>query len=231
MMKLTNLAICVATAAQLYSMSAFAETVNLIEGSKTVVENVAPLGKALTYVNGGDGLTGVATSWPSTATPAAAMNAYDHTWLQYNPAIIMQSETALNKVFAIPGVDHDFNPYESLEFIIWGSNSATSTSWEEGTISKIYRDGFDANNSTNLGKSDNYTSLWNFGKNYTFFKITAGNHMVDTNGNRFYQDSEGEIDSLAAATPIPAAIWLFGSALAGLVGVSRRKAGREVLSA
>lgn len=32
-------------------------------------------------------------------------------------------------------------------------------------------------------------------------------------------------------TPIPAAIWLFGSALAGLVGVSRRRSGREVLSA
>jgi hypothetical protein len=230
-MKLSNLAICVAAAAQLYSISASAETVNLVEGPKTVIESVAPLGQALTYVSGGNELTGVANTWPSTATPATAMNAYDHTWLNYNPAIIMQSATALNKVFAIPGVDHDFDQYESLEFIIWGSNSATPASWEEGTISKIYRDGFDTDNTTNVGKSDNYTSLWNFSTNYTFFKITAGNHMVDANGNPFYQDSEGEIDSLAAATPIPAAIWLFGSALAGLVGVSRRKAGSEVLSA
>lgn len=224
-MKLSKLAICMVTAVQVYSMSAYAETVSTTDGPITVNESVAPLGTALSYVSGGDGLFGTASSWtgnpgsfnyPLPANSADAMNNYDHHWLQYNPAIIMQSGTALSSVFAIPGVDHEPSPYENLEFIIWGSNDGTN--WEEGKISSIYRDGFDTAN-TELGHSDDYTSLWKFTGNYTFFMITAGNHLTG-----FAQDTEGEIDALAApiATPIPAAIWLFGSALAGLVGISRR---------
>lgn len=46
-----------------------------------------------------------------------------------------------------------------------------------------------------------------------------------------YEDYYGATVGAPTATPIPAAIWLFGSALAGLVGVSRRKTGNEALSA
>lgn len=53
------------------------------------------------------------------------------------------------------------------------------------------------------------------------FAITAGNHLLGVG-----QDVEGEIDALAApaAVPVPAAAWLMGSGLLGLIGVARRKA-------
>jgi hypothetical protein len=36
-------------------------------------------------------------------------------------------------------------------------------------------------------------------------------------------NSELRIDAVPAAVPVPAAVWLFGSALMGLTGLSRRK--------
>ena len=38
-----------------------------------------------------------------------------------------------------------------------------------------------------------------------------------------YFNAEDEITSGAAAIPVPAALWLFGSGLLGLVGIARRK--------
>lgn len=39
-------------------------------------------------------------------------------------------------------------------------------------------------------------------------------------------DSELKIDAVPAAVPVPAAVWLFGSALMGLTGISRRKSAK-----
>ena len=50
------------------SLSQFASAENIDftpEGTKTVIESVAPLGRPLTYVSGGSGLTGFADCWPS----------------------------------------------------------------------------------------------------------------------------------------------------------------------
>ena len=154
-------AICLSFAA-----GASAETINTTDGAKTVVESVAPLGTALTYVSGGDGLIGIASSWPNVGSDPTGVNAYDHYWQQFDPPIVWSSRTALNSVFAIPGVDHGPTPQENLEFIIWGSNDGTT--WEEGHIGAIYRDGFDTAN-TEIGHSDDYTSLWTFTTGYTFF--------------------------------------------------------------
>ena len=144
-------------------------------GDLTVIEAVAPLAAPLTYVSGGNGLTGDGC-WPALclppATPAQAANAYDHRWLQYDPAIIWSSPNPLNQVFAIPGIDHGPLPGEALEFLIEGSNDG-GVSWTTGTILAIYRDGFDTANTT-LGHSDDYTSLWGFTTSYTLFRAVSG---------------------------------------------------------
>ena len=152
---------------------------------------------------------------------AIAMNSYDHTWLQYPDSILMHSNVRLNEVFAIPGVDHDFDQYESLEFRIWGSNVGGSL-LEEGTIGAIYRDGFDTANTT-VGHSDDYTSLWRFSNHYNYFMITGGSHHGTGD---FNVNSEGEIDGLAArsAVPEPSSVLLLASGIAGLALRKRKQA-------
>ena len=42
-------------------------------------------------------------------------------------------------------------------------------------------------------------------------------------GDQFFMNLEIDSVSAVSAVPVPAAIWLFGTALVGLVGFSRRK--------
>jgi hypothetical protein len=211
-------AAAIAAVAAAWCASAAAETINTTDGAKTVVESVAPLGAPLTYVSGGDGLVGFGGSWPNVGSDPTGVNAYDHYWQQFDPAIIWASRTPLTSVFAIPGVDHGPNPGENLEFIIWGSNDGQT--WEEGKISAIYRDGFDTAN-TDLGHSDDYTSLWSFSKGYSLFRATSGDHLDP----HYDSVGEGEIDALAAAAPVPEpeTYAMFAAGLGMLSWVARRR--------
>lgn len=212
-----------ALVATAFSASARAEIVSTIDGDLTVIESVAPLGAGLKYDSGGNGLIGFADSWPTMAdTPANrafAVEAYDHTWMQYDPAIIWSSSLKLSQVLAVPGVDHGPSPFENLEFIIWGSNDKVT--WEEGKITAIYRDGFDTALTT-VGQSDDYTSLWSFSTGYNFFQATSGDHLT---GGPF-SAGEGEIDALAAVANVPepgTATIMLGCGLCGLVLAWRRR--------
>ena len=204
--------------------AARAETVATTDGTFTVIESVAPLGSALTFVSGGNGLIGTTGSWPTFPdTPgnrAFAVEHADHNWMQFdtfNPngstAIRMSSSVGVNSVIAVAGYDHDIGtPYEGMEFIIWGSNDGTT--WTQGVISAIYRDGFDTGS-----PYDDYSSRWSFGQSFTQFAITGGNHLANIG-----QDTEGEIDALyAAPVPEPETFALFAAGLGALAFVGRRR--------
>jgi hypothetical protein len=55
------------------------------------------------------------------------------------------------------------------------------------------------------------------GNPYSFWSHNGSSYNVSSNAAAF---------TMTAATPIPAAVWLFGSALVGLAGVGKRKQGK-----
>jgi hypothetical protein len=72
--------------------------------------------------------------------------------------------------------------------------------------------------------SESPTGTWNL-----FATLLAGaNYIVEISGSAL---TTGQTYTLTVnAVPVPAAIWLFGSALMGLIGFSRRKSGSAVVA-
>ena len=59
------------------------------------------------------------------------------------------------------------------------------------------------------------------------FRFNSGNHFNDyKNLNGYYALAVRDGDIAASVVPVPAAVWLFGSALMWLLGLRRRRAGR-----
>ena len=98
-----------------------------------------------------------------------------------------------------------------------GLESASETSSATGSLSADARYGFWTNmDFSSLGSAA--IQLFGFSGNNTTGKLQSyilGTATLDANGNLTIKGS---------ATPLPAAVWLLGSGLLGLFGVSRRRA-------
>jgi hypothetical protein len=208
-------------------------------GSATLVDNaVVHAGTVaatsfLTYVSGGNGVTGTSDgssyAYDGVPDPAAAMAAADHRWLQYDAPIFMTSgNTFLSSVLALPALDHGWTSgntgefWEPFEFRIFGCTAATATACTEGKITDVYTRGID---DTGAAKNaDDFASVWGFDRSYNIFMITSGDRLVG-GGLPGYSPGEGEIDALAVAAPVPepSEFALMIAGLGALGFVARRK--------
>ncbi len=263
-MKLKNLAICVATVVQIYSMSAYASSTNYLNGTSPLL-SASPSGTfdfgnhLPNFVGGSNG-----TATNGTALDGNRVYIYDTDYLNGVAGItpndlhllVWKFNTEKDSVRLYTHQDHYTggdvygNAPEVLEYSIWGCNTncagTTATGWGllsdpisytnsaaptytfNGTAATtIYRGG-----SAEYGITNAYVQDYNFSSAYMYFAIRGSTIAMKAN------TADPELDAMVAfnkndlnPVPIPAAIWLFGSALAGLVGVSRRKTGNEVLSA
>jgi hypothetical protein len=58
---------------------------------------------------------------------------------------------------------------------------------------------------------------------YTALSGIAGTHTIAIDGSVLMAHQGEQYTLSAVATPIPAAMWLFGTGLAGLLGMRRKK--------
>lgn len=148
--------------------------------SSLMVDDMVPsLYRLATYVHGGNGVVGVSPAdYPANScglsyttvamTPAAAIAAPDHYWIQseFHPKVV-DFTTPVNEVLVFVSIDHEPYPYEGLESTIWGSNSASTSDfpegWTKGTLTTIYAKGWEEPAACALeDNSDDMTRLYVF---------------------------------------------------------------------
>lgn len=77
---------------------------------------------------------------------------------------------------------------------------------------------------------DGVAMAWdNVQKRWFGTSLSAGAHTIHLDGSVTAKGQQYQLN--VSSVPVPAAIWLFGSAIAGLIGFSRRKAGLNALTA
>ena len=230
MLKKISLAALLATALSSASAVTVVGSATLVDTATVHTGTITPTAY-LTYLSGGDGVTGTADGTSFTigsALPGVAMGSADHVWLQFDPTIFMSSgNIALTSLLAVPAIDHGWTSdntgefFEPFEFRIWGCTSAELGSCTEGHITDVYTRGVD-----DLGpgkNADDFASVWSFDRPYTIFAITSGDRLVGSPQGGF-SPGEGEIDALAITSPVPEpeewALMLFGL---GAVGYAARR--------
>lgn len=118
----------------------------------------------------------------------------------------------------------DHGPYlgEGTEYRVFGTNTLwdISSLSAQAVMTDVYLDGWRTHNpaediNRNLWLSDDITGVFNLGGSYQYIRLVAWG------GGTF---TEPEIDAVAGvdAVPIPAAIWLFGSGLIGMLGFRKK---------
>jgi hypothetical protein len=116
------------------------------------------------------------------------------------------------------------------------SYNFTSSDASSTILAQVNQLPFDAINFTSITFDDvqmvlnSVTNTWlGNGKNTTDHSIVLMGNQV-TEGSQ-YSLTANSSESAPNAVPVPAAIWLFGSALAGLLGIKTRKTNGNALTA
>ena len=159
--------------------------------------------------------------WTSGASDFEVTNVSKIGWHLYNQVVGPGLETSWNYALTQLGVT-DFIGYinsgatftnDDGNFVGAGGVN-NSTPWVTNSAASSWV-------STNTDGLD-YALLTVMGLKSGYYLIAAGGSCFDqtcTNGGSFKWDITGS----ASPVPVPGAVWLFGSAIVGLIGVSQRK--------
>lgn len=180
-----------------------------------------------TYANTGDSL--IIETFNNKWNPANSWgNALDFGLINLevagNLTVKVEADASLGSTF-LPG------------FTLWEGWDATATSSRHGSWNATPTNpgSRGSNDLTYIGYAS--TSGSDSGINYTYDNIAhaveitftglaAGNYSLWVGGNGTGNTSVGQqyiVSITASPVPVPAAIWLFGSAVAGMIGFGRRK--------
>lgn len=189
------------------------------------------LGLSPTQPNTSFGDSGVSVNWDDTYVGGVGNgntngDALDGLWAQiiYPGTGWWDLGAAYDTVSVFTSQDH--GPYlaEGLEYRLYGSNTLwdTTSLSAQASLTDVYLDGWRAHNPAedangNGWQSDDISGVFQFDTPYRYIALQAWSSSGPLN--------EPEIDAIAAVQviPVPAAVWLFGTALIGLAGMSRRR--------
>jgi hypothetical protein len=184
------------------------------------------------YVTGGNGATGHAPAgFPankcglsfdnSADSPAAALAARDHLWLQSsNVPQVVDFGRPVKTAFVFESIDHGPIPEEGVEATVWGSASSDISAfpmgWTRATLTRIWKKGWeDPVECQGQDNSDDLMGQYAFsGPGFRFVAVhangsitifddathTSWSHANDDFATPGWQSSEDEID--AVGTPV-----------------------------
>ena len=196
------------------SLAGINQTINESPALQSFLASNPTSGDAWTLVGGqynGGGSASATNSNTKAAGAAKAVFTSDNG--TNNNANVTQGLSPLQQV--LNGLQGDLNTGGGLN----GLESASETGSATGSATADARYGFWTNmDFSSLGNSAiqlfGFTGNGNTGRLQSYILGTA---TLGTNGNLMIKGN-------SAATPLPAAVWLLGSGLLGLFGVSRRRA-------
>lgn len=144
----------------------------------------------------------------------------DALWLQNTATSQWIAPNAGNATVAHPGGYYTYR----LQFDLTGLNPATASisgTWATDDTGTIYLNGI---NTGNLSQGFSSATPFSIGSGFV-----AGINTLDFNvfNQTVFPSPTGlQVDSIsgtAQVVPVPAGVWLFGSGLAGLIGVARKR--------
>jgi hypothetical protein len=162
----------------------------------------------------------------SSATPAQAGSQIDDLWVQTSNVIganIWDLGAPSTKAAIFNTIDHGPLPQEAIEATVYLSNDQSI--WTEAVTERVWLEGYE----TILGiKWDGFTYAVGTGTEETFRYAS----IIWGGPGALISDGDNEINGVLGLdsdfrppgeVPVPAAVWLFGTALLGFIGISRRR--------
>jgi hypothetical protein len=154
-----------------------------------------------------------------------AGDSIDNLWVQTNNVIgdaIWDLGAPSTKAAIFNTIDHGPLPGEAIEATVYLSNDQTT--WTQAVTERVWLEGYELE----LGILwDGFTYAVGTGTGDTFRYasiIWGGPGALISDGDNEINGVLGlDSDFTPSVVPVPAAVWLFGSALIGLIGFSKRR--------